>query len=144
MAFANLSDLNLSDARLVELTDSADAPGIMDAGLVGALQLRATSKIEAALYGKYSLDPDDFPPILTQIEADLWKFYLYQHRETMDTPSSVQKAYDAACALLEAYRTGAELLAAGRVNAATEPTSSVGRFSDDCDERVFGRAKDWI
>lgn len=142
MAFSSIADLNLSDQRLIELTDSADAPGVLDESVVVAMQVRATSKVEAALYGKYTLDPDDFPAILTQLEADLWKFYLYQHREVMETPKSVQKAYDAACELLELYRTGKELLAAAHVSAATEPGYAGGSFSSDSDDRVFGREKD--
>lgn len=142
MSFATQADLNLSDARLVELTDSADAPGVADAWLIEALHLRATSKVEAALYGKYTLDPADFPPILTQLEADLWRFYLYQHREVLETPKSVQKAHDSACELLERYRLGTEALAAARVQASSEPASTAGSFSADSDDRVFGRVKD--
>lgn len=142
MAFSSIADLNLSDQRLIELTDSADAPGVLDSTLLESLHLRATSKVEAALYGRYSLDADDFPAILTQLEADLWRFYLYQHREVMETPKSVQKAHDSACELLENYRTGKEALAAAHVSAATEPGYAGGSFSSDSDDRVFGRAKD--
>lgn len=142
MAFSNSADLNLSPSRLIELTDSIDAPGVADMAVVENLHLRATSKVEAALYGRYSLDEDDFPPILTQLEADLWRYYLYQHRERMETPSSVQKAHDDACELLEKYRTGKEALAAAHVSAATEPGYAAGSFSSDSDDRVFGRAKD--
>lgn len=142
MAFSSTADLNLSEQRLIELTDSADAPGVLDETVVTAMHVRATAKVEAALYGKYSLSADDFPEILTQLEADLWRYYLYQHREVMETPKSVVRAHDMACELLEKYRTGKEALAAARVNAATEPTAALGSFSADSDDRVFGRAKD--
>lgn len=144
MAFSVEADLNLSDERLIELTDSADAPGVKDQDVINMLHLRATSKVEAAVYGKYALSDDDFPPILTQLEADLWRYYLYEHREVMETPAKVQKAYDAAVMLLEKYRTGEEALAAAHVSAATAPSPTGGTFSSDSDNRVFGRAKDWI
>ncbi len=142
MSFSEEADLNLSEQRLVELTDSEEAVGEKDAELLARLQLRATNKIKAALYGKYAVDESDPPEILVQIEADLWRYYLYEHRETMKVPEVVEKAYRMAIDLLEGYRTGTELLAASRVNAASDPAPSAGAFSSDSDARVFGRAKD--
>lgn len=146
MAFSVEADLNLSAERIIELTDSSAAPGVKDSVLLAALQLRATTKVEAAIYGKYLIDSTipGFPPILTQLEADLWRFYLYEHREVMEIPATVSKAYTAACALLERYRLGHEALPAARVVGASDPPPSSGMLLDDSDDRVFGRAKDFI
>jgi phage gp36-like protein len=144
MAFSSESDLNLSVQRLIELTDSASAPNVKDDDVMDATHLRATTKVEAALYGRYSLDEDDFPAILTQLEADLWRYYLYEHREVMEVPSTVSKAFDRAVEQLEKYRLGLEALPAAHVSAATEPGYAGGSFSADSDDRVFGRAKDGL
>jgi phage gp36-like protein len=144
MPYSEIDDLNLSDQRLIELTDSEDAVNELDDELLDRLQLRATSKVDAALYGKYTIDPEDFPPILTQIEADLWRYYLYEHREVMEIPKTVQAAFDASIELLEKYRTGMEPLGAAHVNAATAPGYAGGSLSSDSDDRVFERAKDGL
>ncbi len=144
MAYSEEADLSLSETRKIELTESEDAIGEKDAALITRLQARATARINAALFGKYAIPDDDFPPILTHIEVDLWKFYLYEYREVMTVPPSVERAYTAALALLERYRTGEELLDCARVSATTEPATTAGLFSDDTDERVFGRAKDFV
>jgi phage gp36-like protein len=143
MPFSEEADLNLSEARLIELTDSEDDPGVKDDDLIERMQSRATAKVKAALFGKYVVDDTgDFPPILTQIEADLWRFYLYAHREVMEVPKLVAEDYKASMDLLERYRTGKEALDAARRSAATEPTTTEGAFSADSDNRVFGREKD--
>jgi phage gp36-like protein len=144
MAYSSESDLNLSAARVIELTESDSAIGVKDSTLLALLHVRATSKVDAALYGRYVIDADDFPPILTQLEADLWRYYIYGHREVMETPKEVTKAYEDAVALLERYRTGMEHLPAAHVTAATGPAPTSGSFSDDSCERAFGRAKDGL
>lgn len=144
MAYCVEADLNLSDTRLIELTDTEDAVGVKDSTLLALLHVRATSKVDAALYGQYVVDGDDFPPILTQLEADLWRYYIYEHREVMDVPKVVQFAYERAVELLEKYRTGMELLAAPRRSAATDPIVTGGSFSADSDDRVFGRCRDGL
>ncbi len=143
MAFSEEADLNLSEARLIELTDTSDDPGVKDDTLIALMQARATAKIKAALFGKYIVDDTGtFPAILTQIEADLWRYYLYAHREVMDVPKLVLEDYKASLDLLERYRTGEEALDAAHRSAATEPTYTGGSFSADSCDRVFGRAKD--
>ncbi len=142
--YAAEADLNLSEQRLIELTDSESAVGTKDAALIARMHTRANSKINAALYGKYAVDPDDIPPILTEIEADFWRFYLYEHREVMAIPPTVQNAYNYSEKLLEEYRTGTQLLDAPSTVGSDGAASSVGSFSDDSVDRVFGRAKDGL
>jgi phage gp36-like protein len=144
VAYSVEADLNLSEQRLVELTDSEDVVGVKDAVLIERLHVRATSKVDAALYGKYTTPVVPTLPILTQLEADLWRYYLYEHREVMDTPKVVQKAFDMAIDLLERYRTGMEHLAGARTHAATDPIPTEGSFSSDSDSRLFGRCKDGL
>lgn len=144
MAYSQESDLNLSESRLIELTDSADAPGVKDATLMTRLQIRATNRIDAALYGKYVTPVVVPPPILTIIEADIWRYYLYEHRETMNTPDTVTRDYEAAIKLLEDYRTGVDTLMAPHVQPSTGPDSTGGSLSADTADRVFGRAKDGL
>jgi phage gp36-like protein len=143
MAFSEEADLNLSEARLIELTDTTDEPGVKDDALITRLQARATAKVHAALFGKYVVDDaGDFPDILTQIEADLWRYYLYAHRDVMTVPPLVAEDYKESLALLERYRTGKEALDADRRSANTDPITTEGLFSSDSDDRVFGREKD--
>ena len=144
MAYSQRADLNLSTERLVELTDSADAVGVVDEDLLDRLHVRATNKVNAAIYGKYTVDPDDVSEILVELQASLWRYYLYAHREVMEVPGTVREDYQAALAQLEKYRTGMEALDAGHTNAATDPVPTSGSFSSDSDDRVFGRAKDGI
>ncbi len=142
MAYSAETDLNLSETRKIELTEAETAVGVKDATLIAALQTRAYNKINAALYGKYSTPVSPVPPILTELESDLWRYYLYTHREIMEVPKSVQDDYAYAMDLLEKYRTGDELLNGVHTSAATGPSPTVGSFSDDSDARVFGRVKD--
>jgi phage gp36-like protein len=143
MAFSEEADLNLSEARLVELTDTEADPGEKDDTLIARLQDRAYAKVMAALFGKYGVGASgDVPAILTHIEADLWRYYLYAHRDVMTVPPLVADDYKESLALLERYRTGKEALDAPRRSAATEPITTEGSFSADSDDRVFGVEKD--
>ncbi len=142
MAYAAETDLNLSETRKIELTESEDAVGEKDATVIANLQARATAKIDAALFGKYATPVSPVPAILTEIEADLWRYYLYTHREIMEVPKSVQEDYNYARDLLRQYAEGTMLLDAAHTSSATGPGASAGLFSDDSDARVFGRCKD--
>lgn len=148
MSYSVEADLNLSAARLVELTESDSAVGVKDSTLIALLHERATDRINASLYGKYVIDPLDFPPILTEIEADIWRFLIYSHREVMEIPKTVQDDYDWADGLLERYRTGEEALPVAHTTAASGPTPSGGAFNFDATAEpntpVFGRSKDGL
>lgn len=145
------ADLNLSDQRLIELTESEGNVGAKNTALLARLQSRAYNRINSALTGKYVVPVHPAPAILTEIEADLWKFYLYEHREVMDIPASVQGNYDRSTKMLESYRKGEEMLDAPRSLAATGPASSGGSFNSDDTavdgvdgQRVFGRVRDGL
>jgi len=142
--FSTEDDLNLTEQRLAELTDSEVAVGVKDTALLLRLHTRAKARVDAALYGKYVVDETDIPPILTQLEADLWKFYLYERRAELETPASVKMAAGEADKLLERYRMGEELLDAPHVQPGDGLTSSGGSFSSDSVNRIFGRAKDGL
>ncbi len=141
MSYAVEADLNLSDARLVELTDSADAVGEKDDALIARLLVEAEAEVDAALFDKYSVPFSTVPVVIKYITADIWRLNLYEHREVMEVPESVQASADQSRKKLRDYAMGVDSLNAARATAG-DVGSSVGSFSADSDYREFGREKD--
>lgn len=108
--YSTQDDLNLSDQRLVELTDSVEAPDVPDPALIARLGIRANSRVDGAL-SKIYITPIVSPPrIVVDVEATLWKYLIYTHREVMQVPDTVMKEYEWATAQLELWRSGGEPL----------------------------------
>lgn len=101
MAYAVEADLNLSDQRLIELTDSEAAPGVKDSALLARLETEAEGIVDAMIAGVVVLPFTAVPPIIKSITAWIWAYRLYRHREVMDVPKSVADDYAMAMALLD-------------------------------------------
>jgi phage gp36-like protein len=107
LAYAVEADLNLSDARLVELTDSEAAPGVSDSALLARLEAEAEGIVDAYLAGSVPVPfTAPIPAIITAITAWIWAYRIYRHREVMDIPKSVSDDYAMALALLEKIAAG--------------------------------------
>lgn len=95
MPYAVTADLNLSDQRLIELTDSAAVPGVLDEDVLDARLVEAKSMVDSLLapagMGPYA--DGDVPPIITVITAWIWAYRLYRHREVMEIPQSIKDDY---------------------------------------------------
>jgi hypothetical protein len=91
LAYAVEADLNLSNERLIELTDSAAVPGVIDAAVMARTETEAESIVNGLLSDIPGVPFVGTPPtIITTITAWLWACRLYRHRETMDAPQSVK------------------------------------------------------
>ncbi len=101
MAYAAQADLNLSEQRLIELTDSADAPGEIDSTVLAAALTESVAIVDAILApagtGAYT---DDVPPLVTVCTAWIWAYRLYRHREVMEIPQSIKDDYERAFKML--------------------------------------------
>lgn len=141
--YSQREDLNYDEQRLVELTDSADAVGVPDEDLIERLGVEADTTIDGLLAGVYVTPvATPFPAILKYIHADLWRMYLYKHRENMETPAEVLRGFNASMADLRAYFRKDEFLPCARVQSRTAPNVGGGGFSADSCNRIFGRRKD--
>lgn len=100
MAYSVEADLNLSDERLVELTDSSTAPGVKDETVIAREATRAQALCDLYLRRLYVTPvADPVPEELKLIHAAIWRRRLYGHREVMQVPQNVlddfQWAFDA-------------------------------------------------
>lgn len=144
MSYAVEADLNLSETRLIELTDSESAVGVKDAALIARLQAETDAFIDEHLFAKYAVPLNPVPVTIKYIAADIWKYRLYTHRETMQVPKTVQDNYNDAVARLREFGNGQAPLSAARVTADSSPSPSGGTFSSDSCDRQYGIAKDFI
>lgn len=120
MAYAVVSDLNLDERRLVELTDTQAAPGQKDAALIARLELDAEAIVNGILGGLPDVPfTGAVPAIITFCTACIWKYRLYLHREVMDVPQAVKDDYQIAMDLLAK-------LAAGEISLEPAETTTVG------------------
>lgn len=108
MAYAVQADLNLSETRLIELTDSADAPGEIDATVLAACLVEATAIADGILApaGAGPYTSDDVPPLVTVCTAWIWAYRLYRHREVMEIPEAIKDDYKRAFELLKEMAAG--------------------------------------
>lgn len=102
MPYAVQADLNLSTERLIELTDTAAAPGVIDTTLTGQLLTESQGIVDAYLAGSIPVPfADPVPAIIRAITSWIWAYRIYRHREVMDIPKSVLDDYAMALSLLE-------------------------------------------
>lgn len=104
--YATQADLNIDATRLIELTDSAAAPGVIDTVLLARLETEAESILNALIAGNVTLPFTTVPPIITFITAAIWARRLYRHREIMTLPSNLQDDYDMAMGLVDKINAG--------------------------------------
>lgn len=107
MPYANSDDLNIDPQRLVELTDNADAPGVVDSALLARLELQSEAIVNAKLSGTVTVPfTGTIPAIITFITASIWAYRIYRHREVMDIPSPIKDDYEMAMEMLDQIVAG--------------------------------------
>lgn len=147
------ADLNLDAKRLIELTDSDAAPNALGQSVIDKAAEDAQDEIDEALAGVYPVPftAGNVPASIMRIHVRLKRYHIFEHRDAINIPEQIAKAYDESLAKLADYATpgdgGRILLGVGRINSGTGPTSNVGSFSSDIDDtrsaaRVFGRYRD--
>lgn len=119
MAYSVQSDLNLSADRLVELTDSAEVPSVVDAAVLAREQARASATVDMYLRRLYVVPvAAPIPPELTMWEAAIWKYRLFRYRDSLQIPPDVAAEYKEAMAQLELVRERQLLLDVPKTTAA--------------------------
>ena len=94
MAYADEDDLNLDATRLVELTDSAAAPGVKDEALLTRLRVESEAIVNGILAGSGLLPFSSPPPaLITFCTAVIWKYRIFVHRDAMSIPAMVADDY---------------------------------------------------
>lgn len=147
------SDLNLDATRLIELTDNTVAPGVKDQTLLDALSFEAQDIVDEELAGVYAVPftAGNVPSPIKRIHAKLWRYLLFDHRDTLAVPESVREDNKEAMAKLDDYAKpgdgGRFLLGVTPSGNATAPTANAGTFSSDIEDtytssRIFGRYRD--
>lgn len=132
MAYAVEADLNLSDTRLIELTDSEDAVGVKDDALLTLLEAESAAIVDALLGGVVTVPFSPVPAVIKLITAWIWRYRIYLHRPEMEIPKAVLDDYTRAMEWLQLMATGAmpivpESADSAEVTAAFDVESSCSR-----------------
>lgn len=144
------SRLNLSDERLVELTDTPEAQGQIDQTTLDDTSLDAQAEIDDRLQGTYVVPFSPVPETIARLHSKIWKRFLFEHRDAMQVPATVEADYQKALTDIDDLASpgdgGRILVGATRIGSALGAPSA-GSFSSDPDSnepvhRVFGRYKD--
>ncbi len=95
MAYAATEDLNLSDQRLVELTENASSLGNKDTALLAVLLAESEAIVNGILSPVMPNVPftGDVPPLVRVITSWIWAYRIYRHREVLDIPKSIMDDY---------------------------------------------------
>ena len=150
--YSSVPDLNVDPTRLIELTDNASAPGVVDTSVTDSTSLDAQDVIDRRLEGTYVVPftAGNVPPAIRRLHSKIWKRMLYERRDAMQVPKAVEDDYARALDDLEDYATpgdGGRFLLGAQQHSGAGQAASAGAFSSDPDDnnpvvRLFGRAKD--
>lgn len=119
MAYAQQSDLNIDAQRLIELTDNAGAPGVIDATLMATLEAQSETIVNAKLAGVAVAGgfvvpfPGTAPAIITFITASIWAYRIYRHRPEIEMPPDIADDYKLAFEMIDQIIAGEISLAPG-------------------------------
>jgi phage gp36-like protein len=121
----------LNRELVIQLTDD-DHTGSVDQDIVDERRSTAHELANTFLRGQYSLPLDPPPKILTDVEADLLVFMLYQRRPGMEIPDSVKMARKSAMKILRE-------VSRGKIQLAGQPDVSSGavKTNKDAGDRMF-------
>jgi phage gp36-like protein len=97
-AYSSESDLNLDADRLSELTDTAGAQGVPNQTVLEQTSLDAQDAVDDRLQGTYVVPfaPPNIPPAIRRLHAKIWKRMLFEHRDSMQVPATVEADYQKA------------------------------------------------
>lgn len=151
-AYSSESDLNLDANRLIELTDNSGTQGVKNQAVMDQTSLDAQDEVDDRLQGTYVVPftPGNVPPAVRRLHAKIWKRMLFEHRDSMAVPATVEADYQKALTDLDDYASpgdGGRFLPGANVLSSRGTSPSAGSFSSDPDSnqpvaRVFGRYKD--
>jgi phage gp36-like protein len=151
-AYSSESDLNLDADRLSELTDTAGAQGVPNQTVLEQTSLDAQDAVDDRLQGTYVVPftPPNIPPAIRRLHAKIWKRMLFEHRDSMQVPATVEADYQKALLDLDDYASpgdGGRFLPGAAMLSSRGTSPSAGSYSSDPDSnepvaRVFGRFKD--
>jgi phage gp36-like protein/phage gpG-like protein len=140
--YCDRDDLNLADERLVQLTDSNQAPGVINLTLVDKAIADACDYIDGSFEWEI---PDPAQPHSRhrgRWSAWIARYYLFDRRDSMEMPDTVVRGYKEAKADLDKAASSPDYeLGAERADADTAPSPSGGALEENC--RHFGRGRDY-
>lgn len=102
-AETDITNLELTEAELIQLTDDAGTSEVQD-DKVDAAILKADSEIDDYCRGIYSVPFDPVPNLIKFLSATIAAYWLYRRRDDV-SPSMLDK-YTKALAKLKAISTG--------------------------------------
>lgn len=136
-------DLNIDQADLVELTDSAAAPLAVDEVLLAELQEKADRFVDA-FCGKYVTPFARPPQIVIECAIAVWRWKVYGHRPKMPCPDTVRRDYEDAMKTLREIRDGQQILdAPAKASSQPPQTTAAGGLLPN-KPRLFGRGQDGL
>ncbi len=103
MSYVEQAALNLSDRRLIELTDSESATGTIDTTLLAGLLVESEAIVNGILapLGVTPFADGSVPSLVQVCTAWIWTYRIYRHREVMEIPQSVKDDYERALQMLK-------------------------------------------
>lgn len=148
------ADLNLDADRFIELTDTSSATGVINQAVMDLTSLDAQDDIDGMLQGTYVVPflAGQVPAPIRRLHARLWRFKLFQHRDSLSIPADIRKDFEEVMADLVDYGNaedgGKVLVGAPRVSM-LQFAGGPGSFHADADAtdapvRIFGRLKDGL
>lgn len=142
MGWPTRTDLNIDEKRLVELTDSDEAPGAVDEPLLERLRLRAIGIVEGHCTD-YVTPIADAPTLVADWCLMIWRYLIYSHRPEMTMPETVRLDYSDARKQLQAVLEQKLPLSIPAKPSSLPPSQTGGGVIEDV-ERLFGRGRDGL
>ena len=140
--YGTREDIPLDEDRLVELTDTREAPGAVDWTAVDQARGDANAMIEQPLRDKYVLPLDPIDAIVRVWWRAIVAYLLYRRREKMPMPATTEADFKRTIQEIRRVADGADQLSARRAGAATPPNVGGGALDDL--SPVFGRGRDGL
>lgn len=128
MGYCILDDLknNLSEARLIELTDDTDS-GVLNESIVNDNIERASNEINAYCQERYSVPFEIVPGIIKDICIDITIYRLFLRRENV--PEDIQNSYKRAVEKLRDIADGK--ISLGNSNVSEDDITFSNKTEDD-------------
>lgn len=147
--YSDSTELFLDAQRLVELTDSAAAPGVVNQTVIDRASRKAERLINMKLRGRYIVPfaQGQVPDEIAELHADLTRYFLFAYRDSMNIPAAVAEEFKMATADLDDYAdANGGLMLDAPLRAATDatPGGGGGAISTSATDpalppRIFGR-----
>jgi phage gp36-like protein len=150
--YSDDADLFIDPSRLVELTDSVNAPGAPGQGVVDRAGIKAQRLIDQKLRGKYVVpfDPGAVPPEIAELHQEIKRYFVFAYRDNLPIPDEVAESFKLAVADLVDYAdANGGLMLDAPLRAAADGTVAGGGGAISSDPaqpvlppRIFGLGRD--